>query len=33
MRFEARLLSESKEDNNRRFIISFYCGDDTVMAY
>ncbi|EGR27327.1 flagellar microtugule protofilament ribbon protein, putative [Ichthyophthirius multifiliis] len=33
LRFEARLISQNKEDNNRRFIISFYCGDDTVMAY
>jgi len=33
LRFEARLLSENREDNTRKFIISFFCGDDTIMAY
>jgi Repeat of unknown function (DUF1126). len=33
LRFEARLISENKEDNIRKFIISFFCGDDTVQVY
>lgn len=33
LRFEARMISESKEDNARRFIISFFCGDDTIQVY
>ena len=33
MRFEARMISESKEDNIRSFIISFFCGDDTIQVY
>lgn len=33
LRFEARLLSLNKEDNVRKFIISFFCGDDTVQVY
>jgi len=33
LRFEARMLSENREDNSRHFIISFFCGDDTIMVY
>ena len=33
MRFEARMISENKEDNIRNFIISFFCGDDTIQVY
>lgn len=33
MRFEARLVSENKEDNDRKFIISFFNGNDTIMVY
>lgn len=33
LRFDCKLISQSREDNNRRFIISFYCGDDTIMVY
>lgn len=33
LRFEARLLSENREDNDRKFIISFFCGDDNLMVY
>jgi len=33
LRFEARMISESKEDNIRKFIISFFCGDDTIQIY
>jgi hypothetical protein len=30
LRFECRLLSEIKDSNDKTFIISFYCGDDTI---
>jgi len=33
LRFEARMISENKEDNIRKFIISFFCGDDTIQVY
>jgi len=33
LRFEARLVSPAKDDNHRKFIISFYCGDDSVQAF
>ena len=33
LRFEARMISESVEDNIRRFIVSFFCGDDTIQVY
>ena len=33
LRFEARLLSENYEDNDRKFILSFFCGDETIMVY
>eukprot|EP01017_Pseudomicrothorax_dubius_P044864 TRINITY_DN7644_c0_g1_i2.p1 TRINITY_DN7644_c0_g1~~TRINITY_DN7644_c0_g1_i2.p1 ORF type:complete len:663 (+),score=197.49 TRINITY_DN7644_c0_g1_i2:178-1989(+) len=33
LRFEARLLSENREDNIRKFILSFFCGDDTIQVY
>jgi hypothetical protein len=33
LRYEGRLISENKEDNTRTFIISFFCGDDTVQVY
>jgi len=33
LRYEARLISESREDNTRTFIVSFFCGDDTVQVY
>ena len=33
LRFEARLISQNKDEHNRKFIISFYCGDDTVQVY
>lgn len=33
LRFEARLISENREDNTRKFIISFFCGDDSVQVY
>lgn len=33
LRFEAKLISQNREDNHRKFIISFFCGDDTIMVY
>lgn len=27
------MISLNREDNARTFILSFYCGDDTIMAY
>jgi len=33
LRYEGRLISENREDNARTFIISFFCGDDTVQVY
>jgi transaldolase len=26
LRFEAKLISESREDNDRKFVVSFFCG-------
>lgn len=33
LRFEAALVSTEPDDETRRFIISFYCGDDTIQVY
>jgi hypothetical protein len=33
LRFEAKLVSTEPDDENRKFIISFYCGDDTIQVY
>ncbi|EGR32401.1 flagellar microtugule protofilament ribbon protein, putative [Ichthyophthirius multifiliis] len=33
LRYEARLISQNKDDNIRKFIITFYNGDDTLMVY
>jgi EF-hand domain-containing protein 1 len=33
LRFEARLISQIKDEQNRKFIISFFCGDDTAQVY
>lgn len=33
LRFEAQLVSTEPDDETRRFIISFYCGDDTIQIY
>lgn len=32
LRFEAKLISESREDNDRKFVVSFFCGNDTIMV-
>ncbi len=33
LRFEAKLISTEPDDEARKFIISFYCGDDTIQVY
>ena len=33
LRFEAKLVSTEADDESRQFIISFYCGDDTIQVY
>ncbi len=33
LRFEGRILSENKEENDQRYIIQFFCGDDTIQVY
>ena len=33
LRFEAKLVSTEPDDESRDFIISFYCGDDTIQVY
>lgn len=33
LRFEARMVSQVKDDNSRKFIVSFFCGDDTIQVY
>lgn len=33
LRFEAKLISTEMDDESRNFIVSFYCGDDTVQVY
>lgn len=33
LRFNAKLVSTEPDDESRRFIISFYCGDDTIQVY
>ena len=33
LRFESKLISTEPDDENRKFIVSFYCGDDTIQVY
>lgn len=33
LRFEARQISENKEENDKKYIVSFFCGDDTIQVY
>jgi hypothetical protein len=33
LRFNARLVSTEPDDESRTFIVSFYCGDDTIQVY
>lgn len=33
LRFEARLISKTRDYNNRKFIVNFFCGDDTIQVF
>lgn len=33
LRFESKLMSTEPDDESRKFIVSFYCGDDTIQVY
>lgn len=33
LRFESRLISDNRENNDRKFIISFFCGNDTIKVF
>lgn len=33
LRFNASLVSTEPDDESRTFIVTFYCGDDTVQVY
>jgi hypothetical protein len=33
LRFNCRLLSSINDFNAKTFILSFYCGDDTIQVY
>lgn len=33
LRFEASLVSTEPDDETRKFVVSFYCGNDTIQIY
>lgn len=33
LRFETKLISTEPDDENRKFIVMFYCGDDSIQVY
>jgi hypothetical protein len=33
LRFNAKLVSTEPDDESRTFIVSFYCGDDSILVY
>jgi hypothetical protein len=33
LRYECKLVSSNPDDEARNFILSFYCGDDTIQIY
>lgn len=33
LRFNSKMVSTEPDDESRSFIISFYCGDDTIQVY
>jgi hypothetical protein len=33
LRFDAKVISTEPDDETRKFIVSFYCGDDTIQVY
>ena len=32
LRFEAKLVSQDADDETRKFMVQFYCGDDTIQV-
>ncbi len=32
LRFEAKLVSQDSDDETRKFMVQFYCGDDTIQV-
>ncbi len=33
LRYECKMISRNTQDNDKDFLLSFYCGDDTLMVY
>ncbi len=33
LRFESKVISTEPDDESRKFLISFYCGDDSIQVY
>lgn len=33
LRFESKVVSTEPDDESRKFLISFYCGDDSIQVY
>ena len=33
LRFDSKLVSPEPDDENRKFIVSFFCGDDTIEVF
>jgi hypothetical protein len=33
LRFQCKLVSTEPDDENRIFLLSFFCGDDTIQVY
>ena len=33
LRFQCKKISNDKSENNKNFLLQFYCGDDTLSIY
>lgn len=33
LRFDTKLISTEPDDENRKFIVAFFCGDDTIEVH
>jgi hypothetical protein len=33
LRYDTKLVSSNPDDDNRKFILSFFCGDDTIEIF
>lgn len=33
LRFDCRMISKNEDDYDKRFLISFFCEDDSIMIY